>query len=110
MKKYLSGSVLDLSKWCEDAEEAAHEYGQNMEELHQEPNEYNISYIEVIERRVRRLVRQITEWTGDRTIIKMVYVSEEFMLESERMRDVMVMLPNAILGRAPLAYKENPIV
>ena len=107
--KYVEGRVLNLQKWCEKKEERAHEWGQNMYELYPiDDNEYTTSYSESIEGSVRKLVKKIEEWTGDRTSINEVYVSEEFMQESERMRDVMVLLPNAILSRAPRTYEQSP--
>ena len=71
--------ILDLSNWCASVEKEAHEYGQSMEHLYDEPLEYDTSYKETKEMAIDELIQMVKKWNIDKTSIKTVYVTQEFL-------------------------------
>ena len=71
--------ILDLSNWCASVEKEAHEYGQSMEHLYDEPLEYDTSYKETKEMAIDELIQMAKKSNIDKTSIKTVYVTQEFL-------------------------------
>lgn len=109
----LTPHVLNLTSWCKEVEEDAHQFGQQMENQYNEPMEYNTSYKEIKEMAITRLIENIEKSTIDKANIHKVYVTQEFLddyngvydphystynISDKYVKELMNLFPNSTIG------------
>ena len=80
-KLYISDNQIDITYETNSIMERADEYGNEMEELYNEPIEYETSKCEVIDMWITELIRSIQKIDTDLTKITDLYIDDEFIIQ-----------------------------